>query len=59
MHDTIVPGPIQHQFYIIFRNVEISQICFPKIFFHKENKESDEMCGNISFIEMEPSNLIN
>jgi hypothetical protein len=31
----------------------------PKIFFLKENKESDGMFGNISFIEMEFSILIN
>jgi hypothetical protein len=32
---------------------------FPKIFFLKENKESDGMFGNISFTEMESSILIN
>jgi len=31
----------------------------PKIFFLKENKEYDGMFGNISFIEMEFSILIN
>jgi hypothetical protein len=42
--------------YIIFRNVEIFK---RKKINLKENKESDGTFGNISFVEMESSNLLN
>jgi uncharacterized membrane protein len=42
--------------YIIFRNVEI---LIHEIFSLKESKESDEIVGNISFLKMESSKLIN
>jgi uncharacterized membrane protein len=42
--------------YIIFRNVEI---LIQEIFSLKESKQPDEIVGNISFLKMESSKLIN
>jgi hypothetical protein len=50
--------------FIIFKNVEILTKVFffffwRKSFFEKENKGSYELFENISFVEIEPSGLIN
>jgi hypothetical protein len=46
--------------HIMFRNVEISKwIVFRGKKFLKENKESDAIVKNVSFVEMASSELIN
>ncbi len=56
--NTVVLGSGQFNTHIIFRNVEMFNF-FLETFFLKENKESDGIFVNISFVEIESSKLIN